>query len=120
MGAECDEHGVDLHGDTFSGLTCPVCDARDEADRLRGALSELDDPEQLAQMFHEAYERLAPGFGYETRADSRKPWAEVPEANRRLMTAVADEVVSSMARLVLNGQDASTRRPQCNRGGEHG
>lgn len=107
MGAECDEHGVDLHGDTFSGLVCPVCEARAEADRLRGALTELDDPEQLAQMFHDTYERLAPGFGYETRTESRKPWGDVPEANRRLMVAVADEVVSSMARLVLNGEPVS-------------
>jgi hypothetical protein len=49
-------------------------------------------PELLAQRFHEAYERLAPSFGYETRKASAKPWAEVPENNRRLMTAVCAEL----------------------------
>src|SRR5688572_11923656 len=34
MSAECNKHGVDLHGDTFSGLTCPVCEAEIERDSL--------------------------------------------------------------------------------------
>lgn len=50
-------------------------------------------PEQLAQRFHETYERLAPQFGYETRRASAKPWAEVPENNRQLMTAVCAEML---------------------------
>ena len=49
--------------------------------------------EALAQQFHEAYERLAPSFGYETRAASAKPWADVPEHNRRLMVAVCGDVL---------------------------
>lgn len=52
--------------------------------------------EQLAQAFHEAYERLAPGFGYETRAESAVPWADVPDANRELMMAVVGEVVGPL------------------------
>lgn len=48
--------------------------------------------ERWAQMFHDAYELAAPLFGYETREASRKPWSEVPEANRALMTAVAGHV----------------------------
>lgn len=48
--------------------------------------------ERLAQTFHETYERLAPNFGYETRKESAKPWAEVPEQNKRLMIAVCEEV----------------------------
>ena len=44
--------------------------------------------EQIAQAFHETYERLAPDFGYKTREASAKPWAEVPEQNRSLMIAV--------------------------------
>lgn len=51
--------------------------------------------EQLAQQFHEAYERLAPSFGYETREASAKPWAEVPENNRNLMIAVCQELLDS-------------------------
>ena len=52
------------------------------------------DAEQLAREFHEAYERLAPDFGYKTRDASAKPWEEVPENNRKLMTAVCAEVMA--------------------------
>lgn len=46
--------------------------------------------EQLAKLFHETYERLAPTFGYETRKGSAVPWEQVPDRNKRLMIAVAD------------------------------
>lgn len=49
-------------------------------------------PEQLAQLFHETYERLAPDFGYKTREASAVPWSEVPPANKRLMIAVCAEI----------------------------
>lgn len=49
--------------------------------------------EELARMFHETYERLAPSFGYKTREASAKPWAEVPENNRQLMTAVCATIL---------------------------
>lgn len=52
-------------------------------------------PEQIAQAFHETYERLAPDHGYETREASAKPWDEVPESNRNLMVAVAAELVDA-------------------------
>ncbi len=60
-------------------------------------MSALPDPEGLARMFHDAYERLAPSFGYETRADTAVPWDDVPEPNRALMVAVAAEVLSALA-----------------------
>lgn len=47
----------------------------------------------LAQQFHEAYERLAPTFGYTTRVASAKPWEDVPENNRKLMEAVCQQVM---------------------------
>lgn len=50
--------------------------------------------ETLAQRFHETYERLAPSFGYETREASAKPWADVPEQNKRLMIAVCGEILA--------------------------
>lgn len=53
----------------------------------------MSDAERLAQHFHEAYERLAPDFAYQTRKDSAKPWAQVPEDNRLLMIAVAADVL---------------------------
>jgi hypothetical protein len=48
--------------------------------------------EQLARLFHETYERLAPTFGYQTRKESAVPWEQVPAHNKALMVAVADEV----------------------------
>ena len=45
------------------------------------------DPEELARLFHENYERLAPQYNYETRKASAKPWADVPSNNKALMVA---------------------------------
>jgi hypothetical protein len=55
-------------------------------------------PEQLAELFHTTYERLAPSFGYETRPGTAKPWSEIPEdnKNKRLMIAVAGEVLRQL------------------------
>lgn len=53
-------------------------------------------PEELAQMFHEAYERLASQYGYGTRPESAKPWEEVPEANKQLMIAVASVILQCL------------------------
>lgn len=50
------------------------------------------DGETVARAFHETYERLAPEYGYETRRDSSVPWDRVPERNRTLMVAVAQEL----------------------------
>ena len=58
-------------------------------------------PEWLAQIFHAAYEQLAPDFGYRTREASAVPWAEVPEDNRRLMVATCEMVIAA-----LNGKAA--------------
>ena len=49
-------------------------------------------PENVARAFHEAYERLAPDHGYETRKESAVPWDEVPEQNRALMVAVVADL----------------------------
>lgn len=61
--------------------------------------------ESLAKRFHEAYERLAPAFGYETREASAKPWAEVPENNRQLMVAVCEVILAAPHCLWLQGCD---------------
>lgn len=50
--------------------------------------------ERLAARFHEAYERLAPEHSYETRQESAKPWADVPENNRNLMIAVVADLLT--------------------------
>jgi hypothetical protein len=64
---------------------------------------------ELAQQFHEAYERLAPSFGYTTREASAKPWADVPEPNRRLMTAVCGEVLASLRARLTEAETDRTR-----------
>ena len=52
------------------------------------------DAANIARLFHDTYERLAPSFGYETRADTK---AFDPEsANGRLMIAVCDEVADTI------------------------
>lgn len=56
----------------------------------------MPDPEVVARMFHEAYERLAPVFGYVTREETRVPWEHVPDRSRRLMIATAAEVLAQI------------------------
>ena len=50
--------------------------------------------EQLAQLFHETYERLAPDFNYNTRKASAVAWADVPANNKELMIAVANVILA--------------------------
>jgi len=50
--------------------------------------------EELAKLFHETYERLAPYYGYTTRRSSALPWERVPEPNKSLMIEVAEVVLS--------------------------
>ena len=64
-------------------------------------------PLQLAIMFHETYERLAPSFGYETREDTKK--FDENSKNGRLMVAVCGEILSA----VENQQGAWMRCPLC-------
>jgi hypothetical protein len=46
---------------------------------------------ELAVLFHETYERLAPEFGYETRPDTKK--FDPLSKNGRLMVAVCMEIL---------------------------
>ena len=56
--------------------------------------------EQLARQFHDAYERLAPHYGYETRNDTRSFNPDSP--NGRLMIAVCGEIIE---RLTLTDEE---------------
>ena len=49
-------------------------------------------PERIAHAFHDAYEALAPAFGYRTREASSKPWEQIPASNRDLMIATVRAV----------------------------
>lgn len=55
------------------------------------------EPETVARLFHENYERLAPEHGYETREASAVPWESVPEDNRALMIATVRAVWDELA-----------------------
>tara|TARA_R110002126_G_scaffold36851_1_gene111735 strand:+ start:3864 stop:4346 length:483 start_codon:yes stop_codon:yes gene_type:complete len=61
---------------------------------LNTPASNADSVDELAEKFHECYERLAPQFNYETTQASRTDWANVPENNKKLMRAVCKEVVA--------------------------
>lgn len=39
------------------------------------------------EVMHDAYEQAALGAGWETNPESRKPWSDVPEANKQTMRA---------------------------------
>lgn len=58
---------------------------------------ESPNAETVARYFHEAYEALAPYFGYETRKESAVAWEDVPEPNKSLMVAVASSVLCRLA-----------------------
>lgn len=49
--------------------------------------------DQIARAFHEAYEALAPAFGYRTRSESAVPWDVVPEGNKGLMRATVTHLL---------------------------
>lgn len=55
-------------------------------------------PADVARMFHEEYEGLAPDFGYRTREASAKPWEDVPGQNKALMTETAARVMHRLYR----------------------
>jgi hypothetical protein len=48
---------------------------------------------EVARLFHETYERLAPDFGYETRQDTRQ--FDPESANGRLMIAVCASLIGT-------------------------
>jgi hypothetical protein len=49
---------------------------------------------RIAKRFHERYERMAPRYGYETRAESAVPWEDLPDANKRLMIGVVKALLA--------------------------
>lgn len=55
----------------------------------------MSEAERIAKAFHEAYESLAPVHGYETREASRKPWSDVPSANKILMIGTVQTLLDA-------------------------
>lgn len=54
--------------------------------------------ERACEVMHDAYERAAVGAGWETQTASRKPWADVPEANKATMRAAVGALLNHIAR----------------------
>lgn len=54
-------------------------------------------PLELATLFHETYERLAPDFGYETRQDTKQ--FDKNSKNGKLMVAVCFEILIKLEKL---------------------
>jgi hypothetical protein len=58
---------------------------------------------QLAILFHNTYENLAPNFGYETRADTKS--FETTTPNGMLMIAVCKEIIKWMQERLYSEED---------------
>jgi hypothetical protein len=84
------EDGAEIPADVLSEDNPNVWKSYREPDASSNSAAE-----QLARDFHETYERLAPGFHYDTRSESAVPWDEVPEPNRSLMIAVAQYLIDA-------------------------
>lgn len=52
--------------------------------------------ERYCEVMHDAYERAAVGAGWETQQVSRKPWADVPEANKVTMRAAVAALLQAI------------------------
>lgn len=53
--------------------------------------------EQACEIMHDAYERAAIGTEWETQAASRKPWQDVPEANKATMRIAVQALMDALA-----------------------
>jgi hypothetical protein len=52
--------------------------------------------EQACEVMHDAYEAAAVTAGWETQHRSRKPWADVPEANKATMRVAVTALLEWM------------------------
>lgn len=77
---------------TGDGPAMPLDEIRAYLARPRQPAQASGEPVALARRFHEAYERLAPKFGYETRTETRK--FDPESANGKLMIAVCAEIAA--------------------------
>ena len=58
---------------------------------------------ELAILFHNTYERLAPSFGYETRVDTKSFDTTTP--NGKLMIAVCKEIIKWQTERMYSEED---------------
>ena len=100
----CDELNIRNRGLHWSRTGTPgteefeTRDLEVELHRRRMMKIALDvDPELLAQMYHEEYERLAIHMGYMVREELSVSWPQVPGKKRLLMINTCQSVLKRMA-----------------------
>lgn len=108
----------DFHGPTCNGMMMsfggPIdCDGscrsatppRDTTDTeaLRGEV------EALCVLFHNTYEDAALDHGWETQEGSRRPWDDVPEANKETMRTTIASLLAAGYSLPDPTRDAALR-----------
>lgn len=59
-------------------------------------LAERLSVEVLCEVMHDAYEAAAATAGWETQERSRKPWADVPEANKATMRVAVRALLAAL------------------------
>ena len=80
-----------LGGQVYRSITLQVAD---EAIAAIPAVQVTVKPDDLARLFHETYETLAPEYGYETRAETRQ--FDPASPNGRLMIDVCARIRSAL------------------------
>ena len=63
--------------------------------------------EAACELMHDAYEAAAVSAGWETQQSSRKPWADVPEANKITMRAAVGALLVHLAAATDRADDAA-------------
>jgi len=83
-----------------------MTDGYDEglADAETGGITRHLDVEQACEIMHDAYEKAAVGAGWETNPASRKPWADVPAANKTTMRAAVGTLLEA-CEIMHDGSD---------------
>lgn len=86
---------------------------KDSAKVLRLVL--CADCDNRARQLHDAYEAAAAEEGWETQRASRKPWASVPDANKRTMVKALNALwpcstCRGHGRLIGNRHDGGEER----------
>jgi len=68
--------------------------------------------EALAKAFHDAYETLAPQYGYDTRPESRVAWEDLPENHRALMAMTVETALTGYHCAGCDGHDVDLAPPR--------
>ncbi len=71
-----------------------------------GPLS-ANDIEQACEVLHDAYEAAATQHGWKTQEASRKPWSDVPDANKATMRSAVGVLLSRLSVVAEGEQERS-------------